>query len=679
SNSDSYRSVIDDLTIKNQKLKKRLKRLEELQAEHLQTDKLFELRIHGLSVSKRQELESLLQQFASTLHASPSSSSSVPTSASPPTSSGSPFVTQSVQTFDSAYASGMGGIHGATCANTSSQPSLLSGKSGDTNSISSSDHSKPSSLNKKDITFTSEKAKMKTVVKRLEQLFTGRQPRGQHARSPQDLMRNSQLSDESVPEEEGAREAPLMEVRPMNPTTASTPTDDSDLGSPSRPAIPEVVDQRPTRPGDLDPRRPQIPEQNLEYLHNLTTSSAPAELLLEDHWDGWVYLNLINNLAQLHTINVTLPFVKKAISTMSTKLELSPDGKMVRWKGGSEGSKLSSDSGSRSESASTGSPIDSQSDVSRGRKRDASISSLSDGIMGNSKLESLKFPASQESSATRIDFHYKPLFAQEKSTDDDSSDLETTSSASSDMKSSSSPDSGDTGDRIRTRKKTTGPIIFYENGNFCTDLSTQELRAENISAEYPYERMTNEVVGAPTLDNGSFRARNLKSKFPLQTVFEGETLVKRGLGESGNSEQDDEEDEGCVIDFSPTLDSTLPDHQLLPIELEASGIGGVQPEDNFAINVRGIIHRIPQSSIDVFLQDENGGSGTTRTSGRASHGHNPSPSPPHSTCSSSDGPPSPPPLRHEIVSARFIRLPPSSLPPALFYSPSSDESSRDSD
>ncbi|KAF8465949.1 frequency clock protein [Kalaharituber pfeilii] len=722
SNSDSYRSVIDDLTIKNQKLKRRLRKLEELHAEHLQTDKVFELRIHGLPAGKRQELENLLQQFTASLHKSPQGSTSSAGMKNKPPSARSIFNPSSIDPSDSAYASKIGS--GAP----SSHPSLSSGKSGDSRgskgnwSNSNSNSSSSGGLNGKKVpTYISEKAKMKQVVRRLEYLFT---------RSQDSNLGPSRSPVSSDPDEALGREG--ISSSPNSTGGSSGKDSGKGISSQTKPAT-----IRASKAFELDPRLAQIPEKNLAYLHNLTSSGGPP-INIGGHWDGWVYLNVVMNLAQLHTINVTVAFVKKAIEAMSVKLELSADGKMVRWKGGMDVTNLSSEGENRSETASSpsgSSPMDASSEGSRGRKR--SDGSYSQTDMSGQSIP-IKEPGSMESSTTRlsthsrsqsesltsslhgsIGFHYKPLFAQSKNFDDDSSEPETTYSSSSAMKSSSSPDgtgahragSGESsGDRskYRGKKATVGPIIYYENGKFCTDLSTQEIVPQDESASsYPYERMTNEVVGAPgrpSIDLTQDTARPLlKTVSALETVVEGQLLEYhyREDGHESDDEEDYDDDESCGLDFSPRLDSTFSDDPPLPVELEASGIGGVQPEDNFAINVqvkhyllpkgrsaqtlnsrklksklRGITHRIPQSSIEVFLRDEAG----------ANSGIHPNNCIPDSSCSSPspppiDGRPSPEPLRHELVSTRFIRLPPSSLPPAsyMFYSPSSDESSRDSD
>nr|OQO28337.1 hypothetical protein B0A51_04056 [Rachicladosporium sp. CCFEE 5018] len=67
--NEEYRSVIDDLTVENQKLKRRLKKYEKLHDSHLKDEKLFEIRVHGLPVDKKRELEEMLRNFASNMHA----------------------------------------------------------------------------------------------------------------------------------------------------------------------------------------------------------------------------------------------------------------------------------------------------------------------------------------------------------------------------------------------------------------------------------------------------------------------------------------------------------------------------------------------------------------------------------------------------------------------------------
>ena len=93
------------------------------------------------------------------------------------------------------------------------------------------------------------------------------------------------------------------------------------------------VDQRPTRPLDLDLDRAQVSADNIEYIKHLGQSSPLAGAETSDKNEGWVYLNLLINMAQLHTLNVTPEFVKRAVAELSTKFELAADGQRLRWKG----------------------------------------------------------------------------------------------------------------------------------------------------------------------------------------------------------------------------------------------------------------------------------------------------------------------------------------------------------
>lgn len=64
SSVDDFRGVIDDLTVENKNLKTKLKKYEKLHSSHLQQEKLFEVKVHGLPLKKKKELEDLLRNFA---------------------------------------------------------------------------------------------------------------------------------------------------------------------------------------------------------------------------------------------------------------------------------------------------------------------------------------------------------------------------------------------------------------------------------------------------------------------------------------------------------------------------------------------------------------------------------------------------------------------------------------
>ena len=68
---DGFRGIIDDLTIENKRLKKKIRALQaEQQASHsaARPGQLFELRVLGLPAKNQGELETLLHHFAINLH-----------------------------------------------------------------------------------------------------------------------------------------------------------------------------------------------------------------------------------------------------------------------------------------------------------------------------------------------------------------------------------------------------------------------------------------------------------------------------------------------------------------------------------------------------------------------------------------------------------------------------------
>ncbi|CAI2177204.1 3198_t:CDS:2 [Funneliformis geosporum] len=317
SGSDSYRSVIDDLTLKNQKLKQKLRKMNSSHAKTLHKEKLFEVRYYQMPREKRQELEEYLREFAAQL----------PT----PTSSS---------------------------ANLTQSPII------DNHSIT----------NQKAPVKASDKLKMKQVVKAIENVFT-----------VQPSSEDHYLKDQE----------------------------------------------------DSDPK-------------------------------GYVYLNLLTNMAQLHTMNVTLPFIKQAIRKFSNCLELNEDGTKVRWRTGlnhvkpdtienkdvdimeSGGSSVTS----RSRVSESNSIGDKQSDSSPSNPSAKPFQKFSDptSITPSSFTPSNgSKPNHQQTESTSVTSsitHYRPVFLHRNNSSSPSSD-----------ESSSVIDQHD------------GPVIYYEGGLFCTDFS----------------------------------------------------------------------------------------------------------------------------------------------------------------------------------------------------------------
>ncbi|RKF76488.1 Frequency clock protein [Golovinomyces cichoracearum] len=369
--SGEYRSVIDDLTIENKRLRKELRRYKSQTTKQLQNEKLFEIRIHSLPPDKRRELENTLSSFTSSLNSpngergpNPDTSQNGNWSQKLPQSPAkvsSTSNTRNSQVQESSFILTTNSTNPTSI--TQDAPSIGRPKYFENNLTSNHSQSKspvenvseiPSTCRLKNLTKTQKK---KLVVQRLEQLFTG--GRGSiigetsNPWNQQDI--SSSLENQSENPLAGAREANMgpskNELVSQPFETASelgvrTLSDESEYSS----LDPAVSDQRPTRPLDLDPDRAQVPSDNLDYIRHLGLSTP--KLASDESTDNsnekgrWVYLNLLINMAQLHMINVTADFVRSAIKDDSRNFQLSEDGQMLLWKGGNKASSPESDESS---------------------------------------------------------------------------------------------------------------------------------------------------------------------------------------------------------------------------------------------------------------------------------------------------------------------------------------------
>uniref|UniRef100_A0A0D2YDQ4 Frequency clock protein n=1 Tax=Fusarium oxysporum (strain Fo5176) TaxID=660025 RepID=A0A0D2YDQ4_FUSOF len=393
SSSDDYRSVIDDLTLEIQQLKKELKRYKQPGPALLHKDKLFEIKVYGLPQKKKRELETILRDLAADHEGSPEASSSQKKKRISPHNrdhiyskagvqrSHAPSTGSSLRPADSAYASmSAGGESSRTPFYLPILPSTESSKG----KVEDYLRDVPDGLYPQHVIMTDEERKS-LVVRRLEQFFTGRSNSADVSKmSPLrpggSFIMARVVADKQVADSSSAYQPPTHETEPIREArflpleqqsraweyqchlsahgSASDPEKDNmetegnvkGLVSSTKPFPPLLLlpKQRPTRPCDLDPDRAQIPSENMNYIRHLDLLSPnilPGQQSIQDiHLDaeGWVSLNLLYNLAQLHLINVTPDFVRSAVLEISTRFQLSTDGHKIRWQGGSKDTKFSS-------------------------------------------------------------------------------------------------------------------------------------------------------------------------------------------------------------------------------------------------------------------------------------------------------------------------------------------------
>ncbi|KAF7876434.1 hypothetical protein EAF04_001525 [Stromatinia cepivora] len=697
--SEEYRSIIDDLTIENKKLKERLRRYGRSSVAHLENEKLFEVKIHSLSARKRRELEELLRSFSTTFDSSSEDLSikgpadqqlraypfSGKTSKHKSVSSGS-----NSRPTDSAYAS----MSRSGPSYSSAGEGHPTAPSRDTADRKMRDFLQdiPQGLLPRTSLEMSENQRKRMVVRRLEQLFTGKKGSliGVHSHSLQQqevsrsAARADQVSQSKFQPKEGVREAHIGPHNMELDRQGLSISPQKSRGSPS-------PEQRPTRPLDLDPDRDQVGSDNVEYIRHLGIS-AP-QLLTEESQDatvdaeGWVYLNLLINMAQLHIINVTPDFIRSAVTELSKKLQVSPDGKKLRWRGGTEGTRLSSDSGGSS--VHHRSPLDSDGSDEASRKR-RKVHANKFTFTGKAPSKILN--ENSKSSVATGAFFYEPMFVRyPQHTSVASGDESILSQNHYNLPGFASPYQilGNNSPRDD------GPLIFYNGTKFFTDLSGDRgdletpLHITGVDKD-GYSSHTQDAVGC------SRPERNLKNRTPSGSLLPFRPFKDYSKGVDLFQTPETRPQTPSVLsddmDFEFTTDLACgsPGSPSSLVDFSASGLGGVQPADHLLYKVhtrwtigddhvpvkvskfsaprstlKKIVHTIPKSSLDSFHNPEpqdKVNSILNKLNRLTTFSNEPlSPLPPRSHENL--------PVKTENISEEFVMLKPSTLPePSSYYS-----------
>jgi hypothetical protein len=673
SSTEDFRSVIDDLTVANKKLKQRLRKYEKLYDAHLQEEKLFEVRFHGLPDHKKKELEETLRKFASELDEG-TANEYADISAYTPALQTHNTASSSSRFAESGYASLSASGHRSLATNQDNgrRKMTKSAYSRQQETIQSYLHDIPMGLlpnNNKSAPIT-DKSKKKMVVRRLEQIFAGkRSAAGSHPQQmqQQEVAQSAATADREQREATGQNHKPegLREARIRNDHSASAaeekgaPQDEVIQGF--RPSLHieehdfagsgSSPDQRPTRPLDLDPYRAQVPTENMDYIRHLGFTPPDMNSGEAPLGHGWIYLNLLINMAQLHTLNVTPEFVKDALHEYSSHLEISRDGRKIRWKGGLDVTKHSGDSSS--EHWSGASPNETGSMSPFKRMKTGTSGTSSEMLDQSGKARKL---ARVQREKEQNKFAYKPLFfhKDDSENEDDFYGFDAESSAnysyqpqptgnssgfsSSIMQSSSS----------KPRRRDDGPMIFYTKAKFCTDLSGDRNGAF-LTVPGNYQPITTQPLGATqsSLPQTKTSLDLVEPRGPLDTTPMDVDSVS---GARTVSSGDD-------LGFSPEAlrnDSGNTSPELM--DFEASGLGGVQPEDNFSIHVR----RSQVSTAPSHVAARRWSNLYPKAIQDALHSEQPSPE--------VESPRSSPQrvIEERILSASRKNLPSSTLPPASF-------------
>ncbi|KAL8283329.1 hypothetical protein RQP46_005739 [Phenoliferia psychrophenolica] len=539
-----FRGIVDDLSLQNQALKGRLRRYEAPRVPaQLKKERLFEVRFFdGMPSEKREEIEGFLTRYVQGLAELPSLPSAAPTQTATPTPSPPlPLPTSVKPTRESPRSSRRRHHHRSTISIPSHPATAADSSTG------SSDDQKawagPSFSGVEPTSFTGTGTGMRISASGMERRQVA--PGGASLETRGDHKSAVEIVDVLERFFEGALTQPISNVDPSGSTAG--------VGNGT----------------------------NEAYLSHLLDNASLAA-------GGWTYLNLVNTMSQVHRFNVTLPFVQTALRTYSTKLEVSADGAKVRWVGAKPVARPPIASSRRNHSLSSATPsvhseVHSTSGSSDtipssggGLALDNHASTIATSIQSKPTtttthpshrirpaptaiqpipshvLGTLATPAL--STASKV-ASYIPFF---KGSQHDSSDDAT-------------PSSGGSGSRSGGNFSVdgTGTMVFYSNGNFCSDLSTDVFGLAE-TAEPTLVALGESRRPAFERDDGP----SLFSSRDQPTIEEGSSSDADDCPMEfvGEEPQDDVEVEEQVA-FEPSL-------------LHVSGMTEVVPADCFTINVK---------------------------------------------------------------------------------------------
>jgi len=633
SENEDLRGVIDDLTVENRRLRQLIRtgnkqRRSTPSTSTQEQDKLFEVRMHGLPSEKRRELEFLLKTFATSVHSSVPSLTTATSNASSGMNSGN--AKSGAPQTDSGYASASGTISGGTSNLATLGPAPV--KPSTNRAVKTYLKDIPDTLLPKQNPLMSERAKQALVVRRLEQLFTGRMASpGEHDQP----MQQQEISDSAARADrlqdardnkkrkaEGRREARVMPPDSRVDLDAMEINDAKETSpSKERKAIsaPGSPDQRPTRPLDLDIHRAQFAAENLQYLRHLGLS-IPEVLgsTKEGEESPWMFLTLLGGLAQLHTLNVTPEFVRSAIKKLSKRFELSRDGLKVRWTGGCDGTRFAADDEKAIEHAAIA-PQDFAEDTGTGssskRSKTNSTSNVAatldtpsedktSGLQTSSHSKQQQLTVSGRSSiqassklfnpsVTRSAFDYKPIVLREKQLQhedlqDSDESFDTSSGDSSGLVNALNKSN------LNQRAKDEGVITFYHNSHFCSDFSS-ETEPSNMGPARP--AVAGETLGMPAAYILESPLRYHDATY-FTTQFAPQPFDLGKLSDEQRAKFDGSLPK--LLDLFTI--SEAGESETMPLEFDVCGLGGVTPDDNFALDIKVSMKPAPCRGPDMVVK-----------------------------------------------------------------------------
>jgi hypothetical protein len=343
--TETFRTIVDDLTVQIGSLKKQLRRDEKPNSLTSESRKPFEIKVHSLKADEKHQLERILHRFVSDL---PTRSVSEDTTSryGDILPSVEPYITMSPQLSTlgtrAAQISGSASVRRLSPSVSGSRQRGFPDRGSPKPIHVQLDHAKNTnncvlSLENLDLMSTKE-----LVVHRLEQLFAGEDvfSRLEALQQPEILQEVAHVENAIIQVwEQQAISESVCAVRILSKETEtvvkSTTTEQLEITQKSQtsqlldPKLKEKVTDNLPR-AELGPST--LVAENVRYIRQMGLSpSHPGSVKLCGDEYEWFYLNVLANMAELHTLNVTSDFIRKAVSELSGHYTVSKDGQKVRW------------------------------------------------------------------------------------------------------------------------------------------------------------------------------------------------------------------------------------------------------------------------------------------------------------------------------------------------------------
>jgi hypothetical protein len=347
---ETFRDIVDDLTVQIGSLERQLRRDDKSNSLVSESRKPFEVKVHSLKADEKQELERILHRFVNGLP-NRNNFEDLASRYEDLLPSGEPYSaissrisildTRSPLASDSASASELS----PSISDNMQREIPECGRSKQVLVQPNLKYAGNSVLSRERFEVMATHTKKRLVVDRLEQLFAGEDvfsgPKIQALQRPETLHEVTRVehsiiqawNEQTIPET-------VCAVRMLNKATetlvTATTTEKLEAAQQAQTSHllgPELGEKSTKALPRLELKPSQLVAENVRYIRQIGLSPVNSEtaMLPGDEYE-WFYLNVLANMAELHILNVTRDFIRKAVSELSGHYIISTDGQKVRWK-----------------------------------------------------------------------------------------------------------------------------------------------------------------------------------------------------------------------------------------------------------------------------------------------------------------------------------------------------------